>query len=46
LLALVIELSLDVLLLSKKSIGLLLGISEEFFFVSLEAGFRSLLALF
>lgn len=46
LLALVIKLSLDVLLLSKKSIGLLLGVPEEFFLVSLEAGFRSLLALF
>jgi hypothetical protein len=46
LLTLVVKLSLDVLLLSKKSIGFLLGVPEEFFLVSLEAGFRSLLALF
>lgn len=46
LLTLVIKLSLDVLLLSKKSIGLLLGVPEEFFLVRLEARFRSLLALF
>ena len=45
-LTLVVEFGLDVLFLSDESVGFFFSVAEEFFFVSLEALFRTLLTLF